>query len=45
VTCGNGSTSAACQATCPGQAVCSCASCTGGGKSSYLAGQNSCFCQ
>ncbi|HEY1697457.1 MAG TPA: hypothetical protein VGG39_35085 [Polyangiaceae bacterium] len=45
VTCSNGSTSAACQVTCTGQAVCSCASCTRAGSSSYLAGQNSCICQ
>lgn len=43
VTCSNGGMSPACVATCPGQAVCSCAYCTDRGR--IISGQNSCYCQ
>jgi hypothetical protein len=45
--CTNGSTAVPCQATCPGTAVCTCASCipVGSGKGTYASGPNSCYCQ
>ena len=43
VTCSNGGMSPACVATCPAQAVCSCAYCTDRGR--IISGQNSCYCQ
>lgn len=45
VTCGNGSTSPACQVSCSGLAVCSCASCVAGSRASSISGQNACICQ
>jgi hypothetical protein len=45
IACGNGSTELPCQVTCPGTAVCSCATCVMTGKISYASGPSSCVCQ